>query len=251
MSKAVTFAYLRSSLDPEVATVEAQRAAIEEHCRRVGLGEPGVYIDRGDSGMTPVFRRVAGSKLEERAKRGDRIVVPSLDRIADNFLEAARTLDGWARRGITVHILHPMCRFDPNDPGCRAFVTMVVEFAEAGVRMMGIRGRATAEELRVQGRRRSRHAPFGHRFVECNGKCYLAEEPSEQAIRRRVLELNSQGYSIDQIRRYLAYEWKVWNRKGNEFGYTEVRNMIHRCVEENARAKALADSIGVATGRNT
>jgi DNA invertase Pin-like site-specific DNA recombinase len=251
MSKALTFAYLRSSLDPEIATVESQRAAVEEHCRRVGLGEPGIYIDRGDSGMTPVFRRVAGCKLEERAKRGDHIIVPTLDRIADSLVEAARALDGWARRGITVHLLHPRCRFDPDDPGCRAFITMVGEFAEAGVRMMGIRARATAEELRVQGRRRSRHAPFGHKFVKRAGKFYLEPEPAEMAIRDQVMKMKAMNYSIDQIRMYLAYEWRVRNRNGNEFGYSEIRNMIRRGLDEMARAKEQADSVSAASGRNT
>ena len=72
-----------------------------------------------------------------------------------------------------------------------------------------------------------------------------------QAIRRQVLELNSQGYSIDQVRRYLSYEWKVRNRKGNEFGYSEVRNMIVRGMEENARAQEQAGSVSAAIGCDT
>jgi len=90
---------------------------------------------------------------------------------------------------------------------------LLVSFTEAASRMVTIRNRATAARLKVQGRRRSRIAPYGFEFRKRGGKSFLVPEPIEQAIRRRVLELNSQGYSIDQIRRYLAYEWKVRNRR--------------------------------------
>jgi len=40
-----------------------------------------------------------------------------------------------------------------------------------------------------------------------------------------------EGYSWHQIRRYFAYEWKVRNRVGNQFGYSEIRNMTFRGAE--------------------
>jgi hypothetical protein len=55
--------------------------------------------------------------------------------------------------------------------------------------------------------------------------------PYEQAILARVGELRLMGYSIDQIRQYLNYTWKVRNRRGREFGYEEVRRMCLRCKD--------------------
>ena len=40
-----------------------------------------------------------------------------------------------------------------------------------------------------------------------------------------------QGYSWHQIRRYFAYEWRVRNRVGNQFGNTEIRAMTFRGLE--------------------
>jgi hypothetical protein len=40
-----------------------------------------------------------------------------------------------------------------------------------------------------------------------------------------------EGHSWHQIRRYFAYECKVRNREGNEFGDTEIRNMTFRGAE--------------------
>jgi DNA invertase Pin-like site-specific DNA recombinase len=251
MAKTYVAAYVQPSPDPEVPSPEEQERTIRRYCERVGLELSGVYLDPASINKSPLFDRVAGRKLEEHLHRGDHVLVVGVDRLAGTFREAMLVLDGWNRRAITIHIMKPECCLVAGDRGSRVFIELLISFTEAAARMVAIRSRATAEALKDQGRRRSGRAPFGHKFVKCNGKCYLAEEPAEQAIRRQVLELNSQGYSIDQIRMYLSYEWRVRNRKGNEFGYSEVRNMIHRCAEENAQAKELADSISVATGRNT
>ena len=40
-----------------------------------------------------------------------------------------------------------------------------------------------------------------------------------------------EGYSWHQIRRYFVYEWRVRNRVGNQFGYTEIREMTFRGLE--------------------
>jgi DNA invertase Pin-like site-specific DNA recombinase len=244
-------AYVAASIDPEVSSPEEQERTIRDYCASLKLPEPKIYVDPPSTHKLALSDRQAGRKLEEHLKRGDHALVVGADRLAGTFRQAMLILDGWNRRGITIHIIKPECCLVAGDRGCRVFIELLVSFTEAASRMVTIRNRATAEGLKAQGRRRSGRAPFGYTFQKRDGKSYLAEEPSEQAIRNRVVELNSQGYSIDQIRIYLVYDWKVRNREGNEFGYSEVRNMIHRCMEEKTQAKEPADSISVATGRNT
>jgi hypothetical protein len=41
-----------------------------------------------------------------------------------------------------------------------------------------------------------------------------------------VAEWYDRGWSVDQIRQHLAYVCKVRNRKGNDFGCTELRKMV-------------------------
>jgi hypothetical protein len=53
----------------------------------------------------------------------------------------------------------------------------------------------------------------------------MVDDPREQQIMRVTAPLRSQGYSLEQIRCYLAYEWKVRNRAGREVGYREVCKM--------------------------
>ena len=90
-------------------------------------------------------------------------------------------------------------------------------------------------------------APYGFRWEKAkDGKTYAVPVPEEQAICRRVAELYAQGYSVNQLRQYLAYKCKARNRNGREFGYTEVRNMALRGVKEQAHASEQATSPGQA-----
>jgi DNA invertase Pin-like site-specific DNA recombinase len=249
-AKSYVAAYAAASIDPEVPSPAEQEETIRAYCASHRLPEPKVYVDPPSTGKLPLFDRVAGRTLEEHLQRGDRVLVAGVDRLAGTFRDAMLVLDGWNRRGINVHIMKPECCLVAGDRGCRVFIELLVSFTEAASRMVTLRNRETAERLKSEGRRRSRIAPYGFEFRRCSGRFYLVPEANERAICERVLELDAQGYSIDQIRRYLSYEWKVRNRKGNEFGYTEIRNMIHRGREENARAKGQADSVSAATSRN-
>jgi hypothetical protein len=61
----------------------------------------------------------------------------------------------------------------------------------------------------------------------------------EQRICIKAAELRLAGYSWHQVRRYLAYTWRVWNREGNQFGYAEVRELTFRGLELLRAARSL------------
>jgi DNA invertase Pin-like site-specific DNA recombinase len=231
------FAYILGSANPLVRTIEEQKQAIGHYCRRIGIELDGTYIDSPPGGRLPVLDRVAGRRLEGQLVRGDHVIIPDLDSVmAAGIRWAAVTLDRWCRAGVNIHILRPACYLDADSPHARKLAEMLVELAEAANRAIGARRLEGHQRAKAEGRRRSRFAPFGFAFVDRNGKSFLAPEPSEQIIRRRVLELDAMGYSVDQIRRYLSYEWKVRNRNNREFGYTEIYRMIRRGAEEMAEA---------------
>jgi hypothetical protein len=107
-------------------------------------------------------------------------------------------------------------------------IGMTVAFAWYGKKMVGVRVKESFAEMKKEGRRCSRHAPYGSRWERRGKKTVAVPAPEEQEIVRRALELSEAGYSLDRIRQYLNYEWRVTNREGNEFGSTEVRNMVVR-----------------------
>jgi DNA invertase Pin-like site-specific DNA recombinase len=80
----------------------------------------GYNVDASDSGKLPPHRREAGGRLFRDLRRGDHVVLARLDRLADSFLEAAFTLDDWARQGIVTHVLDIAggC-LDPGNPETR------------------------------------------------------------------------------------------------------------------------------------
>jgi hypothetical protein len=108
---------------------------------------------------------------------------------------------------------------------------MTIAFAWYWRKMVGARVKESFAEMKKEGRRCSRHAPYGYRWERRGKETFAVPAPSEQVILRRVVELREQGYTLDRIRQYLNYEWKVRNREGNEFGSTEVRNMVVRGAE--------------------
>jgi DNA invertase Pin-like site-specific DNA recombinase len=232
MSSYRVYGYIRPSPVPQIAGPEEQSETIKNYCRRAGLGEPQFYVDPADGGRLALHRRVAGGRLTQDLQRGDHLIAARLDRLADSFFEAVLTLDAWYRRGVTVHLLDvPGGRLDAGSPHTVRLIEALNSFAWAGRRMIGIRVRESFAHLKKEGRRCSRHAPYGFRWERRGGKTFHVEVPEEQVILRRLGELYLQGYSFDQLRQYVNCTWGVRNRNGREFGYTETRNMVARGAE--------------------
>jgi hypothetical protein len=87
--------------------------------------------------------------------------------------------------------------------------------------------------LRPEGPGQAEHrfAPYGFRWEKRGQFWFLAPEPNEQVLCIQAAKMRLQGYSWQRIRTYFAYKWKVRNRVGNHFGYTEIREMTFRGLE--------------------
>jgi DNA invertase Pin-like site-specific DNA recombinase len=226
------YGYIRASDVPEIESAQAQQQMIENYCRRAGQEVHAHFVDASDSGKLPLDRREAGGRLVVDVRRGDHVVLARLDRLADSFLDAMLTLDSWVWRGIVTHILDiPGCCLYPGKPETRNAIAMTIAFAWYWRKMVGARVKESFAKMKKEGRRCSLHAPYGYRWERRGKKTFAVPAPEEQVILRRVVELEEQGYTLDRIRQYLNYDWKVRNREGKEFGSTEVRNMVVRGAE--------------------
>lgn len=94
--------------------------------------------------------------------------------------------------------------------------------------MQSKRTREALAARKSQGRRFTRIAPFGYRWHRRGKGTVMVAVDAEQRIMRHVAEMRTSGYSIDEIRQYMAYEWQVRNRAGNSFGAKEIRKMAER-----------------------
>ncbi len=220
--------YVMASADPRVDSADAQRKAVEQYCERVKLKLHGCYIDDAAAGRVHIMDRPAGRQLVKDIRRGDHVVVARIDRLADSPVACALALDNWCRQGVLVHLVDVKVVLNPSDPGAQKLVEMLVRLVQAGQRLIGVRGREKLADLKCEGRRYSRHAPFGSRFQTRKGVTNLVPNEAEQTIMRRVGELWIRGHSIDAIRQYLAYTWRVRNRNNREFGCSEIRRMAIR-----------------------
>jgi hypothetical protein len=234
-------AYLLAPADARVGSVEEKQQAVQRYCQRIGVKLDGTFVDPASAGRLPLLEREAGRRLEVQLGRGDGVIIHDLDPVvATGIRWAAVALDNWVRRGVDVHILRPACYLDANSPHARKLAEMLVELAEAANRAIGARRLEAHQRAKAEHRRRSRFAPYGFAFEKRDGAFYLVPQPYEMAVRRRVWELHARGYSVDHIRKYISYEWKVRNRNNREFGCTEVYRMIRRGAEEMAEATAPA-----------
>ncbi len=158
-------------------------------------------------------------------RRGDHIVVGSVDRLARSFLEFAQILDTWIKRGVIIHVLDQGYVLDPSTSHARALARLVVSFADSESRMAAQRTRKALAETKAAGRRHTRIAPFGYKWQRRGKQTIMVAVEREQEIMHQVAKLRFEGYSIDEIRQYAAYEWQVRNRNGRDFGHKEIAKM--------------------------
>jgi DNA invertase Pin-like site-specific DNA recombinase len=229
MAQSRTFGYVRGSTDSRVESPEVQKAIIERYCQRIGRHVDTVYVDGADSGKLRLFNREAGRHLSVALRRGDHVVVARLDLLDRSLVGFGILLSQWDNLGIVTHLCDvPGGVLDPSNQYCEVLIKILISFAEYERRMIGRRTGQALNSLKAEGRRYCRFAPMGFQWERRGKKSVIVPDPNEQAICIRVAEMQSAGYSIDQIRQYLAYDWKVRNRNGNEFGNSQISDMAFR-----------------------
>lgn len=150
------FAYCRQSESSSVATshsCEAQIARAEtyhqqklpeipwaEEFHPVG-SRPGFFIDRGVSayGKSKLDQRPAGAKLLAALRKGDHVMVWSVDRMFRDVGDFGTTLSHFQKRGIIVHFIHEGIDLSTASGQLKAAICAVL--AEHWSRMISFRAR--------------------------------------------------------------------------------------------------------------
>jgi DNA invertase Pin-like site-specific DNA recombinase len=171
---------------------------------------------------------------------GDHIVAARFDLMFRSSIEFGKTLRVWADLGVVVHFCDvPAGPLDPENPLTRHLIDLIALFNASRSRRIATRCRAVSDRLKAEGRRNSRYAPYGSRWERRGGLSYQVPDPDEERLCIKAAQMRREGFSWHQIRRYFAYEWRVRNRVGNQFGYTEIREMAFRGFELLEAAGAL------------
>jgi DNA invertase Pin-like site-specific DNA recombinase len=227
-----TYGYVRASIVSEVESPEAQADIIATYCRRIGRRLDDVFHDEALSGALPLSEREGGKDLRLNLRKGDHIVAARFDLMFRSSIEFGKALDVWAKLGVVVHFCDvPAGPLDPDNPLTRHLIDLIVLFNASRSRRIATRCRAVSDRLKAEGRRNSRFAPFGFKWERRGRHSFQVPEPNEQRLCIQAAQMRLEGFSWHQIRRYFAYEWRVQNRKGNQFGYTEIRELTFRGLE--------------------
>jgi DNA invertase Pin-like site-specific DNA recombinase len=236
------WAYACASIDSvRVERTAAQVETIEDFARRLGRRIDGVFIDPAPSEDKPLYERQAGRELCQVLRRGDSVIASRADRVGASVAALDRILQLWMNLGVTVHFCDlGGVSLDPVNPSCRAMVNLIHNFAERQRRMLSVRAHSALAMKKAAGQRYTRIAPYGFAWKRRGKKTIMVPAPREQRICAKAAEMSDLGYSIDQIRQYFAYQAKVRNRNGNEFGLREIRAMIVRAAQLRAD-EALAE----------
>jgi DNA invertase Pin-like site-specific DNA recombinase len=237
-----TYGYVRATPIKEVEGPEIQAEIIATYCHRIGRRLDDVFHDDALSGALPLSEREGGKNLRLNLRKGDHIVAARFDLMFRSSIEFGKTLDVWAKLGVVVHFCDvPAGPLDPENPLTRHLIDLIVLFNASRSRRIATRCRAVSDRLKAEGRRNSRFAPFGFKWERRGRHFFQVADPDEQRLCIKAAEMRLEGFSWHQVRRYFAYEWRVRNRRGNQFGYAEIRELTFRGLELLREAGSLKE----------
>jgi DNA invertase Pin-like site-specific DNA recombinase len=221
---ATVIGYVRVSTEDQSAngvSLAAQRTRLRAYCEAHGLTLLRVEEDAGISAKAtrnrPGLQRALAA-LRKREAAG--LVAVKLDRLSRTTrdvldLVARAEKENWALHSIDE-------RLDTSSPQGRFVVTVLGALAQLEREQAAQRTRDAMAELRRQGKRTSRHAPFGFRHEGSD----VVEEPAEQPLLRRMLALQAEGSGCWKIAKTLNDEGVLNPRTGRPWHHGTTRAIL-------------------------
>jgi len=196
------YSYCRTSaLETMVAdgetelVLDAELLAIQTYCLQRDWYLFEKFQDRGVEWETKLKDRNNGSRLLSLVSSGDIIICSHLERLVSSSVEARELVDFLRGRRVQLHIVEL-----GGDITNKAFM---LEFSVAAELFSKLDRRKSAERIKSvkykqksKGRYLGGSRPFGYMIHE-NGK--LIENPIEQRLLKRILDLKRAGKSLRSI----------------------------------------------------
>lgn len=196
------YSYCRTSaLETMVAdgetelVLDAELLAIQTYCLQRDWYLFEKFQDRGVEWETKLKNRNNGARLLSLVSSGDIIICSHLERLVSSSVEARELVDFLRGRRVQLHIVEL-----GGDITNKAFM---LEFSVAAELFSKLDRRKSAERIKSvkykqksKGRYLGGSRPFGYMIHE-NGK--LIENPIEQRLLKRILDLKRAGKSLRSI----------------------------------------------------
>jgi DNA invertase Pin-like site-specific DNA recombinase len=223
-SRAVGYVRVSTELQAqEGISLDAQQAKIKAWCEANGYALIGLHVDSGLSGCRTTNRPALQAALTEACKHEAALVFYSLSRLARSTKDAIAISDRLAKAGADLVSLSE--RIDTTSATGKMVFRLLSVLAEFEADLIAERTKAALAHLRRQGRRVSRHIPYG--YVLAHDGTTLTPHPAEQQTLARIRELRLQGFSLRQIAATLT-TLKIPTKRGRSWSAKVVHNLLHR-----------------------
>jgi len=182
----------RDELD---AILEPEMLAIQTYCLRQSWFMTETLKDSNCSWNQEFSRRESGKRLMSLLQAGDVILCSKLERICSSSHEAIKLVQKLKAMSVQLHIVE--LNGDITDSELSVNFAKVTEvYSALEKRKSAERIKGVKQRQRKQGRYLGGSRPFGYMIHE-NGR--LIENPMEQRVLRRIMELKKQGKSLRAI----------------------------------------------------
>lgn len=202
-----------------------QRDKIHAYAFSKSLDVDSVFTDAAESGATPLQDRPAGRTMLSVLKKGDHVIMASLDRAWRSLIDAEGTLSRWQEQGITPHILN--LPVDLSTPLGRLFFQLLAIFAQFERTVIAERIKSGVRAAIV--RRGGQWGPacaYGWKRPKVSGDPLIPVEEEQETI-RHARALQQAGVGRLEISRRLNQEGLA-DRRGNPWTESSVRRCLLR-----------------------
>lgn len=218
-------------------SIEAQVAALKEHCEKNGIKVVDVYLDEGISGAKPPLKRPALKRLLEDVEAGkvDIILFTKLDRWFRSVKEYFKVQDVLDNNKVEWKAIQE--DYDTTTANGQMAITIFLAVAQ------NERDR-TAERIKVvlDHKRKNKEACFGGRAVpfgykkeeDSNGVMRLIKDPETQQACQEFWDILLESNNLNKAIRHMVNEygitkdWKSWSRMTQSDFYCGM----HRGVQD-------------------
>ena len=209
----------------EGISLDAQQTKIRAWCEMNGYLLTGLHIDAGLSGSRSDNRPALLVALDEACRGKAALVVYSLSRLARSTKDAIVLSERLAKHGADLVSLSE--RIDTTTAAGKMMFRMLAVLAEFERDQISERTKTAMAHMRRQGRRVSRHIPFG--FALADGGTMLVPHPAEQQAMVRIRALRLEGLSLRQIAERLTQS-NVRTKTGRPWAAKVIQALLKREV---------------------
>jgi DNA invertase Pin-like site-specific DNA recombinase len=207
----------------EGVSLEAQQAKIRTWCELNGYTLISLHVDAGLSGGRSDNRPGLQQALADVCTQKGALIVYSLSRLARSTKDAIAISERLAKHGADLVSLSE--RIDTTSASGKMIFRMLAVLAEFERDQISERTKGAMAHLRRQGRRVSRHIPYG--FTLNDDGTTLAPHPAEQHGLARIRALRLEGLSLRQIAAALTRS-KILTKTGRAWTAKVIHSLLHR-----------------------